>query len=244
MSDQKAFKIVVNGTGTVYEGPDESRAQAIFDSYVEASKTGEGKFGGETVLAYVGDKTVEKFVFDDWDGEETSEATNGSRQWGMALVSNPNAEPPTRPGHGGIWMDTGSPTQTVHESVSEGKCKCGSSCTGSLCDKCKKAAAAAKGDEDDTDESTISETGKTLLEKLADMKTLLLEKDKVSSKQLRQSDRMRKKRVKRGRGINSTAKIRMAAKRSLKKSKAKRTSAKAKLKTMRTKKRRSRIRGK
>ncbi len=42
--------------------------------------------------------------------------SNGSKSWGMALASNPNAEPPCRPGVAGMWM-----TSIMEGKRSDGK---------------------------------------------------------------------------------------------------------------------------
>lgn len=136
-----------------------------------------------------------------------NEARNGTRAWGMALHDNPNAEPPCRPGHAGMWM----------LSIMEGKRRDGSAFISE-----KNAAMSRR-----------------LVEALAG-----IEEKKETSASLRKKDKARRKRMRRGRGINSTAAIRKASKQNLRRSKAKRKSAKARMKALRSRKRNARLRGK
>jgi len=138
--------------------------------------------------------------------KDKNEANNGSRSWGMALSTNPNAEPPTRPGNAGMWM----------LSIMEGKRRDGS------------AFVSEKN----------ADLSRRLVEALAGV-----EEKKETSASLRKKDKARRKRMKRGRGINSTAAIRKASKQNLRKSKAKRKSAKARMKALRSRKRNARLRG-
>lgn len=69
------YEVVVGNIGSVYHGPDLDEARHKFDYYVEQSKLGSGRAGGEPVVLFEDDEIVSEFepkkgweVDDDLDG--------------------------------------------------------------------------------------------------------------------------------------------------------------------------------
>lgn len=46
------YEVIVGNIGTVYRGDDESEARRLFDVYVEQSRSGFGRAGGESVTVF------------------------------------------------------------------------------------------------------------------------------------------------------------------------------------------------
>lgn len=53
-----SFTVVVSNIGTVHKGYDENVAKGVFDEYVEQSKSGLGRAGGENVSMFGGNVSV------------------------------------------------------------------------------------------------------------------------------------------------------------------------------------------
>jgi hypothetical protein len=56
------WEVIVGNVGTVYSGSDESEARAKFASYVETSKSGVGRAGGESVTLMKDSDIAEEFI--------------------------------------------------------------------------------------------------------------------------------------------------------------------------------------
>jgi len=89
----------------------------------------------------------------------------------------------------------------------------------------------------------VNEKNAELSQRIVEALVEVDEVKKETAASLRKKDKSRQKRLRRGRGLHSTAAIRKAAKQNLRKSKAKRKSAKARLKAERSRKRNKRLRG-
>ena len=56
------FQVVVGNVGTVYAGDDGAEANRLFDVYVDSSKSGVGRAGGEDVYLFADDEIAREHL--------------------------------------------------------------------------------------------------------------------------------------------------------------------------------------
>ena len=58
---QTWYEVIVGNIGKVYEGKSHSKAMATFEYYVDYSKSGKGRPGGENVTVLLNGEPVEEY---------------------------------------------------------------------------------------------------------------------------------------------------------------------------------------
>lgn len=61
MSKSKTYEVIVSNWGCVYSGPTTDTANAYFEDYVNVSKTGKGRAGGESVILMCDGEPVREY---------------------------------------------------------------------------------------------------------------------------------------------------------------------------------------